>query len=433
MPRMNKGTSWGRWPRCTQRVLGLSNRFEPLPGGDSLLPHGNGRSYGDVCLNDGGALLLTRGLDRFIAFDSATGVIECEAGVLLSEIIDLVLPSGWFPPVTPGTCLVTVGGAIANDVHGKNHHRLGSFSHHVLEFELLRSNGESLLCTPDQNRDWFAATIGGMGLTGLIRRARFQLRRVPGMWLRGDNLRFSGIEEFLTLSRTSDPDYEYTVAWVDCTAAGVRRGRGVFTRGNHSHDSGRPPQAPVLRMPFTPPVSLVNGITLNAFNRLYFHRPAAGVRDALWHYRPFFYPLDGIGDWNRIYGPKGFFQYQCVIPHAEAELALREMLRRIGRSGMGSFLAVLKTFGPLPSLGMMSFPRPGVTLALDFPNGGQPTLSLLESLDEITRSAGGAVYPAKDARMSAASFKHYFPAWERFSEFVDPRFSSSFWRRVTKV
>jgi len=429
---MPRPMSWGRLPHGAQQVVGLSSRFEPLPAAESMLPYGNGRSYGDVCLNDDGSLLATRRLDRFIAFDPASGVFECEAGVLFSEIIELVLPCGWFPPVTPGTSLLTLGGAIANDVHGKNHHRLGSFGNHLIEFELLRSSGEILLCSPQQNAGWFAATVGGMGLTGLIRRAKIQLRRVPGPWIRGDSLRFSGLGEFFALSRESDQDYEYTVSWIDCTASGARRGRGIFMRGNHAPASGRPPPASALRMPLTPPISLVNSPSLNAFNRLYFHRPSAQARDALWHYRPFFYPLDGIGNWNRMYGPGGFFQYQCVVPQSDAEAALNEMLTRIGRSGMGSFLAVLKTFGHLPSLGMMSFPRPGATLALDFPNGGAATLSLLESLDEITRSAGGAVYPAKDARMSAASFQQYFPAWRRFGEYVDPRFSSSFWRRVTK-
>ncbi len=424
--------SWGRLPFGAQRVVELSSRFQALPALDSMLPYGNGRSYGDVCLNDSGSLLAARRLDRFIAFDPASGVIDCEAGVLFSEIIDLVLPSGWFLPVTPGTCLVTVGGAIANDVHGKNHHRLGSMGHHVSELELLRSDGQVLLCGPQLNREWFAATVGGMGLTGLIRRAKIQLRRVPGPWVRGDNLRFSSLDEFFALSRESDRDYEYTVAWIDCAAAAARRGRGILTRGNHAPANIRPPRPSALCMPFIPPVSLVNSLSVRAFNQLYFHRPASQTPDALWHYRPFFYPLDGIGDWNRMYGPRGFFQYQCVVPPGDAGPALNEMLARIGRSGMGSFLAVLKTFGDRPSPGMMSFPRPGATLALDFPNRGAPTLSLLESLDQITRSAGGAVYPAKDARMSAASFQQYFPEWRRFGEFVDPRFSSSFWRRVTK-
>ena len=425
------GTSWGRLRHSSQRIVALSSRFERNWPAGPLLPYGNGRSYGDVCLNDGGTLLATRGLDRFVSFDPLTGIVECEAGVLLSELIELVLPSGWFPAVTPGTSLVSVGGAIANDVHGKNHHRAGSFGNHVLEFDLRRSDGRVLRCCPDENPDWFDATIGGLGLTGLIEKATLQLRRVPGPWIQGDSRRFAHLREFFSLARDSDVRYEYTVAWLDCSARGPQMGRGIFMRGNHVSETRRAPSRSRLRMPFTPPFSLVNSLSLRLFNWLYFHRASAQAADALWHFRPFFYPLDGISDWNRMYGPAGFFQYQCVIPEVDAEGALTEMVRRIGREGTGSFLAVLKLFGAVPSRGMLSFSRPGVTLALDFPNRGDRTLSLLESLDEITRGAGGAVYPAKDARMSPTSFRRYFPAWERFRAFVDPQFSSSFWRRVT--
>jgi FAD/FMN-containing dehydrogenase len=431
---MHDPASWGRWPRIAQSRLALTDRFRVPHLGDasSVLPWGNGRSYGDSCQNEHGLLLATRGLDRFIAFDPATGVLECEAGVLLAEIIDFALPQGWFPPVTPGTAFVTVGGAIANDVHGKNHHRAGTFGHHLLGFELLRSDGSVLHCAPDRNADWFAATVGGLGLTGLIRHARLQLRRVPGPFLAGESLRFANLREFFALSNASDVDYEYTVSWLDCAARGKNLGRGVFMRGNHAAIEGRAPRGGSRRMPFTPPVSLVNGLSLRAFNQLYYHRPSAAHPDAIWHYRPFFYPLDGLLEWNRMYGPRGFFQYQCVIPTDAAEPALTEMLTAIAQSGSGSFLAVLKMFGNRVSPGLLSFPRRGATLALDFPNGGAPTLTLLERLDAITRAAQGAVYPAKDARMSPASFQQYFPRWREFARFLDPRFSSSFWRRVTE-
>jgi FAD/FMN-containing dehydrogenase len=425
------GTSWGRWPRCTQRIVTHSSRFERNWPAGPLLPYGNGRSYGDVCLNDGGTLIATRGLDRFVSFDPATGSLECEAGVLLSEIIDLVLGSGWFLPVTPGTSLISVGGAIANDIHGKNHHRAGSFGNHVVEFDLRRSDGRVLRCSPAENQEWFQASIGGLGLTGLIEKVTLQLRRVPGPWIGGDSRRFGALRDFFSLTRESDTHYEYTVAWLDCSAGGSRMGRGVFMRGNHVCDSRRAPGTRRLRVPFTAPISLINPFTLRLFNQMYFRRSSAEDPDALWHFRSFFYPLDRIADWNRIYGPAGFFQYQCVVPETSAEDALAEMLRRIGRDGAGSFLAVLKVFGAIPSRGLLSFPRPGATLALDFPNRGVRTLALLESLDEITRAARGAVYPAKDARMSPESFRAYFPAWERFQTFIDPQFSSSFWRRVT--
>jgi FAD/FMN-containing dehydrogenase len=428
---MAEGDSWGRLLHYQQRLLPITNRFDPhLPGVSPMIAYGNGRSYGDVCLNEGGTLLLTRGLDRFIAFDPLTGILDCEAGVLLRDIIGLFLPRGWFVPVVPGTALVTVGGAIANDVHGKNHHRVGSFGNHVLELELQRSDSRTILCSPVSNSEWYQATIGGMGLTGLIRRARLQLRRVEGPWIRGKSRRFARIAEFFELARETEAEYEYTVAWIDCCASGAALGRGVYMWGNHAADVASAAQRRRLRVPFTPPLSLVNGLSMRLFNQLYFHRPAAAMDAARWHYEPFFFPLDSIEDWNRIYGPKGFFQYQCAIPHAVAEDALPEILGRISRSGSGSFLAVLKRFGEVASRGLMSFPRPGVTLALDFPNQGARTLALLESLDEITRAAGGAVYPAKDARMSAASFQQYYPAWQEFERFIDPHFSSSFWRRV---
>lgn len=429
-------TSWGRWPQLEHSaIIGCSNRFAPLPkpGTNGMLPFGNGRSYGDVCLNEGGVLVGTRGLDRFIRFDPERGILDCEAGVLLCDIITLVLPHGWFPPVTPGTSFVTVGGAIANDVHGKNHHRAACFSAHVREFELLRSDGSRMLCSPTQNAPWFRATVGGLGLTGLITRASLQLRRVPGPWFRGDSQRFTNLREFFELSARSDEDFEYTVAWIDCVAQGAALGRGVFMRGNHAPARESAPNPRSRRIPFTPPASLINGLSLRAFNQLYFHRPSAVSADSLWNYKSFLYPLDSILEWNRIYGPSGFFQYQCVVPVAEAETAVQEMLRRISTSGVGSFLAVLKNFGNAPALGLMSFARPGTTLALDFPNRGAATLKLLDSLDEITRSAGGAVYPAKDARMAPAAFRQYFPQWVELTTFVDPQFSSSFWRRVTGV
>jgi FAD/FMN-containing dehydrogenase len=395
------------------------------------LPFGNGRSYGDVCLNEGGLLVQTRRLDRFIEFDPVAGIVECESGVLLSEIIELVLPRGWFPPVTPGTAMVTVGGAIANDIHGKNCHRAASFAHHLLQFELHRSDGSRLTCSPTANRRWFEATVGGLGLTGLITRARLQMRRIPGSWIRGSSQRFGNLGEFFALSKQSDDSFEYTVAWVDCSAPGNALGRGVFIRGNHDPGEGRIVKDIPRRVPFTPPMSLVNGFSVRLMNEIYFRRSSATQPDATWHYRSFLFPLDRILNWNRVYGPRGFFQYQCVLPDREAPAAIREMLRRISRSGDGSFLSVLKSLGSKPPLGMLSFARAGITLALDFPNRGQRTLRMLETLDEITREAKGAVYPAKDARMSAASFQQYFPKWREFSEFVDPRFSSSFWRRVT--
>lgn len=425
--------SWGRWPPASQHALQLTNRFATLPCLDGhALPRGNGRSYGDVCLDDGGTLLDSRGLDRFIAFDLETGVLRCEAGVLLGDILELCVPKGWFLPVVPGTRFVTVGGAIANDVHGKNHHVVGSFGCHVRGFELLRSNGTRRLCSQQENTDWFAATVGGLGLTGLVTWAELQLRRVPGAWFDTETRRFERLDDFFELSEQSSHDFEYTVAWVDCTARGNALGRGVFSRGNHcATPSGTvsPPERS-LRMPITPPFSLVNGPTLHAFNWQHFHRAPKAVRRSAQHYRPWLFPLDGIRDWNRMYGPRGFLQYQCVLPPPRACDGVRELLDRITASGTGSFLAVLKQFGAVASPGLLSFPRPGTTLALDFANRGRATFELLDELDDTVAEAGGAVYPAKDARVSGERFRRYFPAWWTFSDFIDPAFSSGFWRRV---
>lgn len=425
--------SWGRWPSVSQRALRLNNRFAPLPPLDGrALPRGNGRSYGDVCLNDGGILLDARGLDRFIAFDADTGLLRCEAGVLLGTILETCTPQGWFLPVVPGTRFVTVGGAIANDVHGKNHHAVGSFGCHVRCFELLRSDGTRRICSSAENAGWFAATIGGLGLTGLITWVELQLRPVPGEWFETETLRFERLDDFFELSETSEGPFEYTVAWVDCTARGATLGRGIFSRGNHATQPGRTrvPRAGRLRVPFTPPLSLVNGATLKAFNALYFHRAPKVLRRTPRHYRPWLFPLDGIRDWNRMYGPRGFLQYQCVLPPSNAREGVRELLDRIATSGTGSFLAVLKQFGSIRSPGLLSFPRRGTTLALDFANRGCDTFELLDRLDDTVAAAGGAVYPAKDARMSSERFRNYFPTWQTLCDFIDPAFSSGFWRRV---
>lgn len=430
------GQSWGRYPRVEQRIIPVLDRNGALPlpsDGGTVLAHGNGRSYGDSCLNPGATLLTSRGLDRFIDFDPATGIVSCEAGVTLADILDIALPRGWFLPVTPGTRYATVGGAIGNDVHGKNHHRAGTFCHHVRCIELLRSDGSRQQLTPTDSSGLFAATAGGLGLTGFITWVELQLRRVPGPWIETESIRFDNLDEFFELSRDSAEGFEYTVAWIDCLAKGANLGRGHFLRGDHAPGDAQaatPSSAPRRSMPLVPPVSLVNRLTLRPFNKLYYWRQPARHARQISHYQSYFYPLDGINHWNRMYGPRGFLQHQCVLPPATARDATAALLAEIARSGRGSFLAVLKEFGDRPSPGLMSFPRPGTTLALDFPNDGPDLLKMLDRLDRIVSDAGGAVYPAKDARMSGALFRQAYPAWEAFSRFIDPRFSSGFWRRV---
>ena len=419
-------TAWGRlgWPDAAAEIP-LGDRHAPLPPCDgTLLAYGNGRSYGDVGLNPGGTLLKLRGLDRFIAFDAETGALTCEAGVLLADILDLVVPRGWFLAVTPGTRFVTVGGAIANDVHGKNHHAAGSFGDHLLSCELLRSDGARLTCSREENADWFAATIGGLGLTGVVTQATIRLRRIRGTAMAVRNTRFTGLDEFFARNAEAEKAHEYAVAWIDCLA---QTPRGVLMAGDHAEGELPAPRG-AKRVPLTPPFSLINGLSLRAFNAGYYGKPWPA--EARQHYLPYFYPLDAIHDWNRIYGKPGFYQYQCAVPPASARAAIGEMLDTIAASGQGSFLAVLKNFGARPAPGLLSFPMPGTTLALDFPNHGAPTLALFARLDAIVRAAGGRLYAAKDARMSGDFFRAAYPQWQDFSRFVDPKFSSGFWRRV---
>lgn len=433
---MSTAQSWNRLPQVTpEAVHVLTNRQETLPDTvpTPFLAYGNGRSYGDVCLTETGSLLMTRGLDRFIDFDPVQGIVRCEPGVTLGEVLALVVPHGWFLASTPGTKFATVGGSIANDVHGKNHHNVGSFGHHVRAFELWRSDGNVIECRPDQNGDWFRATIGGLGLTGLIRWAEIQLMPIQNPWMWVQSQRFSNLDEFWVLNREAETIWPYTVAWIDCLAKGKARGRGILLSGQHAAAQTNLPAVKTAekRVPFDPPFSLVNGFSLRAFNTLYYRQPVK-PQGGLTHYAPYFYPLDTIQDWNRIYGRSGFYQYQCVIPPEQAKEATAALLDTIAKHGEGSFLAVLKTFGSKPSLGMLSFPRPGTTLALDFPNRGDKTLRLLSELDVIVKEAGGALYPGKDARMSGELFQSGYPEWQTFSEYIDPNFSSSFWQRVTQ-
>ena len=428
--------SWGRLfrsPQVRQVFYSSVQSIVDVPNTTGYLPYGNGRSYGDCCLNPGGVALETRQMDRFIQFDANSGRVRCEAGMLLSDIISGLLPKGWFPIVTPGTQYVTVGGALANDVHGKNHHRVGSFGRTVTAFELLRSDGQRLTCTPDENADFYAATLGGLGLTGLITWIEFLLRPIVSNVIESESIRFSHIRDFFRLTAESDQAFEYTVAWVDCTQAGSRLGRGIFIRGNHSNDDNKNINSGRLRVavPFPLPISLVNRVSLRLFNEAYYHLHGARVKRQALPLIQFFYPLDKITHWNRLYGPRGFYQYQCVVPEHASEDAIVDILRVIGASGCGSMLAVLKKFGALPSPGMLSFPMPGITFALDFPNKRKGLSTLLRNLDAIVTSAGGRLYPAKDARMPGEMFRAGYPQWERFQQFIDPQFSSAFWRRVS--
>lgn len=444
--------AWGRAHRFAHAVARprFPDELAPLLAGPdgprSVLPYGMGRSYGDSCLNRDGGLIDTRGLDRFVAFDRETGLLEVEGGVTLADILRVLDHADrhgarpgdrrWFLPVTPGTKFVTVGGAIANDVHGKNHHEAGTFGRHVAGFRLLRSDGRVLDCSMTDNPDLFAATIGGLGLTGLILSAAIRLKPVPGPWMESEDIRYDTLEDFFALSEESLAGWEYSVAWIDCLARGRALGRGIFTRSRHTAEApantrARTAYEPRLSVPLDFPGFALNRLSIAAFNALYRRRiPAAGKRGIV-HYDPVFYPLDAIGLWNRLYGTRGFYQYQCAVPTAGAAETVRALLETIAAAGQGSFLAVLKTLGDVPSPGMLSFPMPGVTLALDFPNTGAATHALLDRLDAIVAAAGGRLYPAKDGRMPAGLFQSGHPRWREFAAHIDPRFSSSFWRRVS--
>ncbi len=433
--------SWGKYPRSDPySVQKVHWRSDPVDFGSpdhTYLPYGVGRSYGDSCLNNGGILLDTRSLRHFLLFDKTNGILRCEAGVTLSEILQIVVPHGWFLPVTPGTQYVTLGGAIANDVHGKNHHRAGTFGEYVLRFELLRSDGESFLCSQKDNSTLFNATIGGLGLTGLILWAEILLKPVAGPWVACERVRFASLEEFFSLSAKANQNSEYTVAWIDCFAKSSQLGRGSFIQGNHADHAHQKPADIVpkksMRIPWNFPQFFLNHFALKTFNNFFFQFTPKTPSQTLEHFQKFFYPLDAILDWNRLYGSNGFLQYQCLIPPPYQEEGIRSLLKRIRKSGQGSFLSILKQFGPKRSPGIMSFPREGSTLALDFPCRGEKTFKLLSDLNDIVREFGGSVYPAKDARMSPENFQAFFPQWREFIKHTDPKFSSSFWRRVVEL
>jgi FAD/FMN-containing dehydrogenase len=431
-----KFESWGRYPKLQADVIPLAWTTDfPLaqPPATKVLPVGAGRSYGDVCLLENGTLLKTRGMDKLLHFDPQTGILRCEAGVTLAEILDFAVPRGFFLPVTPGTKYVTVGGAIANDIHGKNHHVAGTFGAHVLRFELVRSDGARFVCSPAENPDWFSATIGGMGLTGLIAWAEFRLRPIVSRKIQYKGTKFIGIDEFVALSQAGAKS-EYTVAWIDCVSTGKNFARGIFMQGDHSQTPAplHASRQPWLTLPVDLPDFALNRHSIGIFNTLYYNKQIGKEKIGLVDYEPFFYPLDSLLQWNRMYGKSGLLQFQCVLPwEMGQQLGITQILKAITSSGLASFLAVLKVFGDVPSPGMMSFPAPGITLALDFPIRPEVSFDLLERLAQITMEHGGRMYSAKDARMTPTQFQSFYPQWQEFARYIDPAFDSAFWQRVT--
>ncbi|WP_048646500.1 FAD-binding oxidoreductase [Nitratireductor soli] len=418
------------------RVMSAAEAIERLGAGNglpsSVLPYGNGRSYGDTCLNDAGTLIDMRPMNRIIAFDADSGVVTAQAGLMLSDLIAHVAPQGWFPPVVPGTQFITLGGAIANDVHGKNHHRRGTFGCHVVSFTLLRSDGRTRRCSLDENAELFRATIGGMGLTGLIVTATVQLMKVGAADVDERVRGFSGLGEYFDLAEQADAENEYAVAWIDQLAGGARAGRGFLLTANHATDGEpfKPASRRRLSVPFRPPVNLLNRWSLRLFNGAFAWQKgrAEGIRRA--SYASYFFPLDAVRHWNRLYGPRGLLQHQSVVPFASARQTIPAMMAAARDAGQASFLTVLKRFGDTASPGLLSFPRPGYTLTLDFSNAGAATNALFERLDRMTVDAGGAVNPYKDARMGAALFDASFGRWRDVEALRDPVFLSDFWRRT---
>ena len=428
-------SGWGNHPTQECRVArperqrDLRELVYGQAASPTLISRGLGRSYGDSALNAQGVILHER-LNRVLAFDGQSGILECEAGVSLAEIIDTFLPRGYFPYVTPGTKFVTVGGAIASDVHGKNHHKEGSFGNFVLGFKLLTASGLVLNCSADENPDVFWATIGGMGLTGAILSATIKLRPVPSAYIAVHTHRASDLDSALDQFESGDEEFLYSVAWIDCLASGGSLGRSVLMRGNHaaatdlpSHARDNPLVAPSKAsksVPFNFPSAVLNPLSVRAFNKVYYTMHSDGRQVV--PYEPFFYPLDSIRHWNRLYGKRGFIQYQAFFPRTSSRRGLVELLEQVSASGRASFLAVLKSCGAAdPAL--LTYLEPGHTLALDLP-WSSDLPNLIQSLDKTLLRHNGRLYLAKDACMNKEMFAEMYPNLGRFREIksqLDPR------------
>lgn len=408
---MKKVYNWGNYPKISATVAHGKFAYDVpkiVQSYENIIARGNGRCYGDSSLNP--QIFSTKGLNKVLSFDEKKGIIRCEAGVLLSDILQIIIPKGYFLPVTPGTKFITIGGAIAADVHGKNHHVVGCFSNFIDEFDLVIENGSIITCSPQINQQLFWETCGGMGLTGIILRATLRLHKIETTYIRQKSIKARNLEEVMKLFE-KHKNYTYSVAWIDCLAQGKDIGKSILMLGEHASInevkasqkvlSFRGKQ--VLNIPFYFPKFFLNSFSIKAFNFLYYHKQLKKNKDNIVHYEPYFYPLDSIGNWNRMYGSNGFTQYQFVLPLKYSEQGLREILSFIAESGEGSFLAVLKLFGNAAKNAVMSFPEEGYTLALDF-KISKNVFQLLNKLDEIVKKYNGKIYLAKDARMTADFF-----------------------------
>ena len=423
---MRKISDWGNYPVIEADVSGfdtVDQLRKKLDQPGEVIAFGNGRSYGDASLQN--RILLTRRFNKFLSFDDSTGELRCQAGVLLSEILDAFVHQGWFLPVTPGTKLITVGGAIAADVHGKNHHVVGSFGQHIISMDVMRNDGSVITCSPTENEDFFKITVGGMGLSGIILNATFKLRKIETAYIKEETVRAANLSEIMDSFEASN-DWTYSVAWIDCLAKGDAMGRSIMMRGEHAkaadlvdpshkHAPLVPKSGLKLDVPFTFPNFALNKLTMQAFNFAYYNKCRPGTHKSIIDYNSFFYPLDAIDNWNRIYGKRGFTQYQFVIPKEAGREGMHKILKRITESGLGSFLAVLKLFGKQESF--MSFPMAGYTLALDFPISVK-AMNLFKELDAMVADYGGRLYLAKDCRMNAEMFEKTYPNATEFRQSI---------------
>ena len=413
-------SNWGNYPviQSNEQSFSLVSELEEkLSKSEEVIARGMGRCYGDASLAKN--VFSTLKFNHLLGFDSSTGLIELEAGITLESILDFVVPQGWFLPVTPGTKYITVGGAIASDVHGKNHHVEGCFSKHVLEMDVMIDSGEILTCSPTQNIDLFHATAGGMGLTGIITRVKFQLKKIETAYIKQKMIKAKNLNEIIELLDKYS-SYTYSVAWIDCLKSGEGFGRSILMLGEHAKVEDLPeslqksplklPKKKLLTLPFYLPSFLLNKLTVSIFNFLYYNKMFKREINNVVSYEPFFYPLDAIQHWNRGYGKKGFVQYQFVLP-LESREGLVEILKKISSNGHASFLAVLKIFGEDESL--ISFPMKGYTLALDLPVR-KNLFPFLDELDELVLQYKGRIYLSKDARMQSKMFFETYPNAQKF-------------------
>ncbi len=416
--------NWGNYPviESNEQTFSFDNELDnKLKQSASFIPRGNGRCYGDASL--AAETFSTLKYDKVLSFDTLNGIFECQSGLTLDKILDVIVPKGWFLPVTPGTKLITIGGAVGSDVHGKNHHVDGSFSNHILEMDIMQEDGSVLTCSPVEKSDLFEATCGGMGLTGLITRVKFGLKKIETSYIRQKQLKAENLDEVIAMFDQYS-HYTYSVAWIDCLKKGNNFGRSILILGEHallSDLSESQKQSPLklpakkaIPFPFMLPSWVLNSFTVKAFNFLYYGKNFKKEINNIVSYEPFFYPLDAIQHWNRGYGKKGFVQYQFVLPMS-AKDGLKKIIHRISDAGMGSFLAVLKVFGKQQS--MISFPEEGYTLALDFPVRDN-LFTFLDELDKIVLEYGGRLYMSKDARMKPEVLEAGYPRLGEFKEIL---------------